>query len=575
MTIDKKTLKSEYPLIAELWHPVLNGVLTPADVPPHSNKKVWWGCSEGHAYQRTVDKQVTRANIVCPVCNGKLYVAGVNDVKSKFPEVADEWNYEINGGKRPEQFSFISSERVGWKCKECGTEWVTRIKNRCLKGHGCPQCASKKRWKKRYSNMTSGITEPSLLEEWDYELNEKGPECYTPKSNATVFWHCKKCGYRYPAKISNKANGRKCACCQRKVVVPGKNDLATTHPNLAKEWDYERNENLTPQMVLYGTRKKVYWKCPAGHSYLAAINHRTSYGHETNCPICSSGRQTSFAEQAVYFYVKKYFPDAINRYRDIFNNGMELDIFIPSIRIAIEYDGEAWHKKDKREREKKKWEVCRKNNIHLIRLVEKMCPGEWIQADEGFSIEDGPMYEPEQLEKVIWFLLDKLQFYLQTKKLFDINIKRDEPTIRKYMTIIKGSLKEKFPSIANEWNYELNGYLTPDKVKPGSDIIAWWTCPVCGNIYQATIGHRTAKKPTGCPKCGIKKNALAKARAVEMIDLETGQVIQEFVSLSEASRKMNISQGNIGSVCRGGSGRTQAGGYGWRYKNNTDDSQIN
>lgn len=147
MIIDniKKTLRSEYPAIAELWHLVLNGVLTPADVPPHSNKKVWWGCSEGHAYQRTVDKQVTRANIVCPVCNGKLYVAGVNDVKSNFPEFADEWNYEINGGKRPEQFSFISSEKVAWKCKECGSEWVTRIKNRCLKGHGCPQCASKKR----------------------------------------------------------------------------------------------------------------------------------------------------------------------------------------------------------------------------------------------------------------------------------------------------------------------------------------------------------------------------------------------------------------------------------------------
>ena len=86
----KRTLKSEHPDIAELWHPVLNGELTPADVPPRSNKKVWWICAEGHAYQRTVDKQVTRTNSSCPVCNGKLYVAGVNDVKSKYPEIADE-----------------------------------------------------------------------------------------------------------------------------------------------------------------------------------------------------------------------------------------------------------------------------------------------------------------------------------------------------------------------------------------------------------------------------------------------------------------------------------------------------
>ncbi len=75
MTIDnKKTLKSEYPLIAEFWHPVFNGLLTPSDISPHSNKKVWWTCLEGHAYQRTVDKQVTKNNVTCPVCNGKFRI---------------------------------------------------------------------------------------------------------------------------------------------------------------------------------------------------------------------------------------------------------------------------------------------------------------------------------------------------------------------------------------------------------------------------------------------------------------------------------------------------------------------
>lgn len=148
MTIDKKTLKSEYPLIAELWHPVFNGLLTPSDISPHSNKKAWWTCLESHAYQRTVDNQVKRNEVVCPVCNGKLYVAGINDVKTKCPEVAEEWHYELNVNKRPEHFSFISSEKVAWKCKECGSERVTRIKNRCLKGHGRPQCSSKKRMEK-------------------------------------------------------------------------------------------------------------------------------------------------------------------------------------------------------------------------------------------------------------------------------------------------------------------------------------------------------------------------------------------------------------------------------------------
>ena len=35
----KKTLKSEYPLIAKEWHPTKNGMLLPSDVAPFSNKK--------------------------------------------------------------------------------------------------------------------------------------------------------------------------------------------------------------------------------------------------------------------------------------------------------------------------------------------------------------------------------------------------------------------------------------------------------------------------------------------------------------------------------------------------------
>ena len=85
----------------------------------------------------------------------------------------------------------------------------------------------------------------------------------------------------------------------------------------------------------------------------------------TNCPICFKGRQTSFAEQAFYFYIKKVYPDAINSYRDIFNNGMELDIYIPSIRLGIEYDGEAWHKESNFERELKKFQICQEHNIKL------------------------------------------------------------------------------------------------------------------------------------------------------------------------------------------------------------------
>ena len=117
------------------------------------------------------------------------------------------------------------------------------------------------------------------------------------------------------------------------------------------------------------------------------------------------------------------------------------------------------------------------------------------------------------------------------------------------------------PDAAKEWHPTLNGDLTPDKVKPHSDIEVWWLCPECGNEYQATIGHRSYG--TGCPKCAIKKSTKGRSKKVQMIDLETNEVVKFFDSISEASRQMRISSGNISSVCRGE--RKQASGYFWKY----------
>ena len=42
-------------------------------------------------------------------------------------------------------------------------------------------------------------------------------------------------------------------------VLKGYNDLSTLCPDIASEWNYERNGNLKPDMVTCGTNKKVWW----------------------------------------------------------------------------------------------------------------------------------------------------------------------------------------------------------------------------------------------------------------------------------------------------------------------------
>lgn len=78
-----------------------------------------------------------------------------------------------------------------------------------------------------------------------------------------------------------------------------------------------------------------------------------------------------FTEKAVSYYISKVFPDVIETYRPACLKGKELDIYIPSLNIGIEYDGGAYHKI---ENDLRKNDLCAAGGIKLIRIRDKLCP---------------------------------------------------------------------------------------------------------------------------------------------------------------------------------------------------------
>jgi len=77
--------------------------------------------------------------------------------------------------------------------------------------------------------------------------------------------------------------GKGCGVCHGKQV--GKfNCLAVNNPELAKEWDYSKNYNLTPYDVTVGSKRKVWWKCKKNHEWKSTVSRRSS---DNNCPYCS------------------------------------------------------------------------------------------------------------------------------------------------------------------------------------------------------------------------------------------------------------------------------------------------
>jgi len=279
-------LATQYPKIAEEWCWDLNGFLMPSMVTPRSAKKVWWECSKGHRWEAAVYNRTNGSD--CPYCAGKKAISGVNDLATVCPELSTEWDYNKNGNATPDMFLPQAHKKVFWKCEK-GHSWKAAIFNRS-RGRGCPYCTGRL--------PIIGETDletrfPALAAEWDYEMNlPLTPKDVLPGSDKRVGWKCTQ-GHRWTARVNKRAlEGSGCPYCSGFKVWKGFNDLATKRPDLAAEWDYERNGDLTPEQVTEHSHTKVFWTCQnCGESWRVAVGQRVSYG--TGCPNCKNMKKTS------------------------------------------------------------------------------------------------------------------------------------------------------------------------------------------------------------------------------------------------------------------------------------------
>ncbi len=398
----------------------------------------------------------------------------------------NEWDYLKNSDFMPYDVSFGSDKKVWWKC-ERGHEYQEKVSKRTLRNFGCPYCSNHKILK-GYNDLAT--TNPELLEEWDYEKNEniKPTEVFAGSSKE-VWWKCKN-GHEWIATIFRRKNGSGCPYCSNQKVLKGYNDFETLYPDLAEEWNYEKNAPLLPSQIVSGGDKVVWWKCKeCGFEWKTQIKVRTKLGN--GCPNCFKYHSTSFNEQAVLFYIKKSEYKVENSVRI---NGLELDIFIPELKTGIEYDGLKWHK-DILDRDNNKDEVCENEGIKLIRIREK-----GLEKTKSAINLFRESRSNDDLNKIIKKLID----YLKLEPVF-IDVKKDRNEIISSYIISKkdNSLQEKYPELLKEWNYEKNQMLKPNMITPFYNDKVWWKCSDCGFEWEASPANRVMG--TGCPKCSLKR----------------------------------------------------------------------
>ena len=404
-----------------------------------------------------------------------------------------EWDYKRNSpdGANPEQIALNSHKKVWWKCEK-GHSWQAMVANRYRHGRGCPYCAHQLPIKGETDLKTCY---PDLAKEWHPTKNELAPDEVMPGTHKRAWWICE-LGHEWSAEIKSRTTGVGCPYCAGKKVLSGFNDLATINPQLAKEWHPTKNERLKPSDVTFSSGKKVWWICQNKHEFLSSIDSRN---RGQGCPQCQKAFKTSFPEQAIFYYVKKEFPDAINSYRGLSERSMELDIYIPSIKVGIEYDGKLYHSKDaNRLRDAKKYELCKSEGICLIRIEEIKRHVPFITCDRKIEI-------PDASDKHLNIAINSLCYYLG--RIVVPDVRRDRNEILEQLGKRRVSLATEFHEISAEWDYEKNMPLVPENFAPHANERVFWICSKCGNSWKAAIGDRTGDDKNGCPNCAAKRGS--------------------------------------------------------------------
>ena len=191
-----------------------------------SDKKVQWRCpvDSRHVWwaspmNRTASKNATG----CSVCNGKTVIPGVNDVATTHPKAAAL----MVDKKLRTKLTGSSNKKVEFWCGNPKHDhWTAPLSNVARQGTRCPQCSGRRPVSGKSDLAT---THPKLAAEL---VDRSLATTLKPGSNASVLWQCpanpKHTWTATPYSRTTKKTG--CPYCSGRKIVPGVNDLATTHP---------------------------------------------------------------------------------------------------------------------------------------------------------------------------------------------------------------------------------------------------------------------------------------------------------------------------------------------------------
>ena len=395
-----------------------------------------------------------------------------------------------------------------------------------------------------------------LFNEWNYDKNISF-DIHNVKVKDKVWWKCEK-WHEYEATVNSRNHWTWCPYCSNQKVLKWYNDLSTTNPELSKQWNYDKNWDLTPYKITWKSNKKVWWKCEKWHEWINSPDLRKNNW----CPYCWNQKVLkwyndlattnpallkewdyekniinpsdvqAWSELKVRWKCKKWhsfksridtrakknygcpicskwlhisFPEKVILYyflnvdKNIIENYKDESIWISELDIFIPDKKIGieydWNRwHSDREKDLLKNNVCENNHIKLYRIREYGCPI-LDSSSIDFYVNDWNFWE---LSDIINSLIHDIYGVIP-----NVDIDRDKTDIRKFMELNAKNSADNLPyEIIKQWDYEKNKWLEPSSFSIWTHKKLRWKCEKW-HSYECSIANRSNWR--WCPYCSSNK----------------------------------------------------------------------
>ena len=332
---------------------------------------------------------------------------------------------------------------------------------------------------------------PELAKQWSLRNGDLTPDQISYGSNRIVWWKGP-CGHEWDTSVKARTSGEQCPICSGARVVAGINDLKTLRPDLASEWS-ERNDPFLPTMVSLGSHKKVVWHGTCGHEWIASVRSRVA---GTGCPYCSSN------------LILPGFNDLETRFPDVAAEWSERNFPLKPTMVTAFANKKAWWKCEQGHEwytlistrsGGSKCPYC--SDILLLKGFNDFATRfpdlakEW--SEKNYPLKPDEVNEKSRLN--VWWKCGKCGH--EWKSLVKSRVKGVGcPACTEYKVIAGiNDLLTTDPELCEEWDFDLNGKVSPQHISRNALRSVWWRCDR-GHTWKDRIVNRTIEK-AGCRIC--------------------------------------------------------------------------